>query len=113
MEAAGRRSTSWISRRRREGTSAPRTRTPATTPLVSEKCSDQAEVEQVALRIDGEADSLQEALIAEKVPALPIRTQKRDNLEIEAFPLQHFESDLTAVEGATKIPKTSAQHDRP
>jgi hypothetical protein len=50
-----------------------------------------AEVEQVRLRVNGETDSLEQALIAQKILSRPSRTHENSRLDSQRFTLERLE----------------------
>src|SRR3954470_10101898 len=66
-------------------------------PLLAISGSDPAEVEQVCFRIDGETDSLQQALIAQEVLSGPTGAHEYGCLDIQRLTLQRFKEKRDPV----------------
>jgi hypothetical protein len=55
------------------------------------------EVEEVRLRINGEADSLEKALVADEVRTLPVGTQEDCSLNVQGITLIGMESERNPI----------------
>src|SRR6185295_7423840 len=75
------------------------------------KGSDPAEVEEVGLGIDGEADALEKAFVAEEVHASPIRADEHRGVYFEVLSFLSDQFDESAIERSTKSSKARAQYD--
>jgi hypothetical protein len=83
-------------------------------PLLAIGSSDPAEVEQVHLGVDGETDSLEEALIAQEVHlGRPIRAYEDSRLDIERLAFPSFKEKGAPLQISSKRAEPGAQGNVP
>src|SRR5215203_435383 len=75
--------------------------------------SDLAEVEEIGVGVDGEADPLEQALIADEVRTGPVGAQEDGGLQIEGLPLVSGKREGNPIESSMEQPEPCTQGDSP